>query len=185
MFAVIKTGGKQYRVSKDDVIAVEKLAGEPGDLVEISDVLMVSEEGQEPTVGTPIIDKAAVFAELVEQTRGKKIIVFKKQRRQNHRRKNGHRQDLTILRIEAISPTGEKPAFTAKAKVATPKAAPIPAEDDDGEAPVKAKAKSAPKAKAAAKPKAAPKAKAESKPKAAKSGDAAKAAAKKPAKSKE
>ena len=181
MFAVIKTGGKQYRVSKDDVIAVEKLAGEPGDLVEISDVLMVSEEGQEPTVGTPIIDKASVFAELVEQTRGKKIIVFKKQRRQNHRRKNGHRQDLTILRIEAISPTGEKPEFTAKAKVATPKAAPVPAEDDDGEAPVKAKAKSAPKAKAAAKPKA----KTESKPKAAKSGDAAKAAAKKPAKSKE
>jgi large subunit ribosomal protein L21 len=187
MFAVIKTGGKQYRVSKDDVIAVEKLAGAPGDLVAIGDVLMLSEEGGEPTVGTPMVDKAAVFAEVLEQKRGEKIIVFKKQRRQNHRRKNGHRQELTVLRIEAISPTGEKPEFTAKAKVAKPTAKAPAADEDDGEVPVKAKAKakSAPKAKAAAKSKAAPKAKAESKPKAAKSGGTAKAGAKKPAKSKE
>jgi large subunit ribosomal protein L21 len=183
MFAVIKTGGKQYRVSKDDVIAVEKLAGAPGDLVEIGDVLMLSEEGQEPTVGTPIIDKAAVFAEVLDQTRGKKIIVFKKQRRQNHRRKNGHRQDLTVLRIEAISPTGEKPAFEAKAKVKVAKPKVEADVEDDGDAPVKTKAKT--KAKAAAKPKAAAKAKSESKPKAAKSGGTAKAGAKKPAKSKE
>ena len=103
MFAVIKTGGKQYRVSKDDVIAVEKLAGSPGDLVAVGDVLMLGEAGAEPTVGTPKVDKAAVFAEVLEQTRGEKVLVFKKQRRQNHRRKNGHRQDLTILRITDIA----------------------------------------------------------------------------------
>lgn len=173
MFAVIKTGGKQYRVSKDDVIAVEKLAGAPGELLALGDVLMLGEEGQEPTVGTPVVDKAAVFAEVVEQTRGEKIIVFKKQRRQNHRRKNGHRQDLTVLRIEAISPTGEKPEFTAKAKAKPAKPAKVEVEaEEDGEAPVKAKAAAKPKAKA------------ESKPKAAKSGTA-KAAAKKTAKSEE
>nr|WP_316979122.1 50S ribosomal protein L21 [Shumkonia mesophila] len=188
MFAVIKTGGKQYKVSKDDVLAVETLAGAPGDLIQVGDVLMLGEDGQEPTVGAPIVDKAAVFAEVLDQTRGEKIIVFKKQRRQNHRRKIGHRQNLTVLRIEAISPTGEKPAFEAKAKVkaAKPK---VEAAEDDGDAPVKAKAKAkaAPKAKAEskAKPKAAAKAKSESKPKAAKSGGTAKAGAKKPAKSKE
>jgi len=178
MFAVIKTGGKQYKVSKDDVLAVETLEGAPGDLIQVGDVLMLGEEGQEPTVGAPTVEKAAVFAEVLDQTRGEKIIVFKKQRRQNHRRKIGHRQNLTVVRIEAISPTGEKPAFEAKAKVAKPK---VEKAEDDGDAPVKTKAKAAPKAKAAAKPKA----KSESKPKAAKSGAAAKAGAKKPAKSKE
>lgn len=190
MFAVIKTGGKQYKVSKDDVLTVETLAGAPGDLIQVGDVLMLGEDGQEPTVGAPVVDKAAVFAEVLDQTRGEKILVFKKQRRQNHRRKNGHRQNLTVLRIEAISPTGEKPAFEAKPKkVAKPKVE--KAVEDDGDAPVKAKAKAkakaapkkaAPKAKAAAKPKAAAKAKSESKPKAAKSGATAKAGAKKPAK---
>lgn len=188
MFAVIKTGGKQYKVSKDDVLTVETLAGQPGDLIQVGDVLMLGEDGQEPTVGAPVVDKAAVFAEVLDQTRGKKILVFKKQRRQNHRRKNGHRQNLTVLRIEAISPTGEKPAFEAKPKkVATPKVE--AAVDDDGDAPVKkaktkAKAapkKAAPKAKAAVKPKSAAKTKSESKPKAAKSGGTAKAGAKKPA----
>lgn len=178
MFAVIKTGGKQYKVSKDDVLAVETLAGQPGDLIQVGDVLMLGEEGQEPTVGAPTVEKAAVFAEVLDQTRGEKIIVFKKQRRQNHRRKIGHRQNLTVVRIEAISPTGEKPAFEAKAKAAKPK---VEKPEDDGDAPVKTKAKVAPKAKAAAKPKA----KSESKPKAAKSGSTAKAGAKKPAKSKE
>jgi len=193
MFAVIKTGGKQYRVSKDDVLAVETLAGAPGDLIQVGDVLMLGEDGQEPTVGAPVVDKAAVFAEILDQTRGEKIIVFKKQRRQNHRRKNGHRQHLTVLRIEAISPTGEKPAFEAKAKVKAAKPKVETAAEDDGDAPVKAKAKAkaAPKAKAKTKtesktkPKAAAKAKSESKPKAAKSGGTAKAGAKKPAKSKE
>lgn len=190
MFAVIKTGGKQYKVSKDDVLTVETLAGAPGDLIQVGDVLMLGEDGQEPTIGAPVVDKAAVFAEVLDQTRGEKILVFKKQRRQNHRRKNGHRQHLTVLRIEAISPTGEKPAFEAKPKkVAKPKVE--TAVEDDGDAPVKTKAKAkakaapkkaAPKAKAAAKPKAAAKTKSESKPKAAKSGGTAKAGAKKPAK---
>jgi len=187
MFAVIKTGGKQYKVSKDDVLAVETLAGAPGELIQVGDVLMLGEEGQEPTVGAPTVDKAAVFAEVLDQTRGEKILVFKKQRRQNHRRKIGHRQNLTVLRIEAISPTGEKPAFEAKAKVKAAKPKVETAAEDDGDAPVKAKAK--PKAKAKteskAKPKAAAKTKSESKPKAAKSGGTAKAGAKKPAKSKE
>ncbi len=121
MFAIVKTGGKQYRVTKDDVLRVEKLAGEPGDMIELGDVLMVGEDGKAPTVGQPLIDKAAVFAEVVEQTRGDKIIVFKKKRRQGYRRKNGHRQDLTVLRILDVSPTGTKPK--AAAKKAAPKAA--------------------------------------------------------------
>jgi large subunit ribosomal protein L21 len=183
MFAVIKTGGKQYKVSKDDVLTVETLAGAPGDLIQVGDVLMLGEDDQEPTVGAPMVDKAAVFAEVLDQTRGKKILVFKKERRQNHRRKIGHRQNLTVLRIEAISPTGEKPAFEAKAKVKVAKPKVEADVEDDGDAPVKTKAKT--KAKAAAKPKAAAKAKSESKPKAAKSGGTAKAGAKKPAKSKE
>jgi large subunit ribosomal protein L21 len=183
MFAVIKTGGKQYKVSKDDVLTVETLAGAPGDLIQVGDVLMLGEDGQEPTVGAPMVDEAAVFAEVLDQTRGKKILVFKKERRQNHRRKIGHRQNLTVLRIEAISPTGEKPAFEAKAKVKVAKPKVEADVEDDGDAPVKTKAKT--KAKAAAKPKAAAKAKSESKPKAAKSGGTAKAGAKKPAKSKE
>jgi large subunit ribosomal protein L21 len=191
MFAVIKTGGKQYKVSKDDVLTVETLAGAPGDLIQVGDVLMLGEDDQEPTIGAPMVDKAAVFAEVLDQTRGKKILVFKKERRQNHRRKIGHRQNLTVLRIEAISPTGEKPAFEAKAKVKVAKPKDEADVEDDGDAPVKAKTKAKakaapkPKAKAAAKPKAAAKAKSESKPKAAKSGGTAKAGAKKPAKSKE
>ncbi len=90
MFAVIRTGGKQYRVVKDDVIAVEKLAGEPGSRIEIADVLAVGDEGAAAKTG-------------VEQKRGEKIIVFKKRRRHNYRRKNGHRQAITVLRIDAIS----------------------------------------------------------------------------------
>jgi large subunit ribosomal protein L21 len=108
MFAVIKTGGKQYKVAKDDKIAVETLAGEPGDMLKIKDVLMIGGSDNAPTVGTPALDKAAVFAEVVEQTRSAKVLVFKKKRRQNYRRKHGHRQNQTILRIAEISPTGTK-----------------------------------------------------------------------------
>ena len=114
MFAVIKTGGKQYRVAKDDHITVERINGEAGDIVALDNVLMIGEAGKAPTVGAPAVDKAAVFAEVVEQGRGEKIVVFKKQRRQNHRRKNGHRQDLTTLRIVEVSPTGTKPKTAAK-----------------------------------------------------------------------
>ncbi len=113
MFAVIKTGGKQYKVAPEDVIKVEKLAAEAGDTVEITDVLMVGGEGA-PTVGTPTVEGATVAAEVVEQTRGDKIIIFKKKRRHTYRRKKGHRQDLTVLKITDIL-TGGKKASKAKA----------------------------------------------------------------------
>jgi large subunit ribosomal protein L21 len=101
MFAVIRTGGKQYKVVENDVIAVEKLAGEPGETIEFAEVLMLG-EGAEIAAGTPLVDGAAVSAELVEHRRADKIIVFKKKRRQNYRRKNGHRQHQTVLRITGI-----------------------------------------------------------------------------------
>ena len=116
MFAVIRTGGKQYRVAKDDKIIVEKLLGEPGTMVELSDVLMIGGDGKALTVGTPVIDKAAVFAEVVEQSRADKIIVFKKNRRKGYRRTRGHRQQQTVLRIVDVRPTGAKPkGIVAKA----------------------------------------------------------------------
>jgi len=102
MFAVIRTGGKQYRVVKDDVIAVEKLPVEAGGTVELSEILMVG-EGAAATAGTPTVAGAAVTATVVEQTRGDKVIVFKKRRRHNYRRKNGHRQAITMLRIDSIT----------------------------------------------------------------------------------
>jgi large subunit ribosomal protein L21 len=98
MFAVIKTGGKQYRVASGDVIKVERLEGEAGATIALDQVLMV--DGK---IGTPFIAGAAVSAEVIAQDRGPKIIIFKKKRRQNYRRKNGHRQDLTVLRIKDIS----------------------------------------------------------------------------------
>ena len=101
MFAVIRTGGKQYKVAKDDVIAVEKLDGEPGTTIELGEVLMVG-DGADVTTGTPLLPGASVSAELVAQRRADKIIVFKKQRRKNYRRKNGHRQYQTVLRITEI-----------------------------------------------------------------------------------
>lgn len=110
MFAVIRTGGKQYKVAKDDIISVEKLLGEPGDTVELGDVLMIGGEGKAPTVGAPLLDKARVTAEIVEQGKGDKVIVFKKKRRQNYRRTRGHRQELTVLKVLEVSPAGAKAA---------------------------------------------------------------------------
>jgi large subunit ribosomal protein L21 len=101
MFAVIRTGGKQYKVAKNDVIAVEKLAGEPGANVTLDQVLMLT-DGEATTTGTPLVQGARVAAEVVEHTRGDKVLVFKKRRRHNYRRKNGHRQHLTKLRITDI-----------------------------------------------------------------------------------
>ena len=101
MFAVIRTGGKQYKVAKDDLIAVEKLAGDPGSILELGEVLMVG-DGAEVSTGTPLVAGASVSAELVEHRRADKIIVFKKKRRQNYRRKIGHRQHQTVLRITEI-----------------------------------------------------------------------------------
>jgi large subunit ribosomal protein L21 len=98
MFAVVKTGGKQYKVAENDLIRVEKLPGEAGDTVTLDQVLMVGEK-----VGAPFVAGASVTATVVEQTRGDKIIIFKKKRRQNYRRKNGHRQHLTVLRITGIA----------------------------------------------------------------------------------
>ncbi len=101
MFAVIRTGGKQYKVAKDDVIAVEKLAGEPGAVIDLDEVLMIG-DGADVATGAPLLAGAAVSATVVEQSRAAKIIVFKKKRRQNYRRKKGHRQYQTVLRITDI-----------------------------------------------------------------------------------
>jgi large subunit ribosomal protein L21 len=102
MYAVIKTGGKQYRVSKDDVIEVEKIDGDAGAKVTFGDVLMIGDEGK-LNVGKPTVAGASVDAEVIEQKRAKTIIVFKKIRRQNYRRRNGHRQPLTKVRITGIN----------------------------------------------------------------------------------
>ncbi|MFA5949831.1 MAG: 50S ribosomal protein L21 [Hyphomicrobium sp.] len=102
MYAVIKTGGKQYRVAKDDILLVERLDVEAGNTIEFTEVLMVG-EGATVRVGKPMLSGAKVSAELVEQTRGPKLIAFKKRRRKNSRRKRGHRQDLTKVRITGIT----------------------------------------------------------------------------------
>lgn len=101
MFAVIKTGGKQYKVQKDDKILVEKLEANEGDKITLNEVLMVA-DGKTSKIGSPVVAGAAVEATVVAQTRGPKITIFKKKRRQNYRRKNGHRQDLTMIQITNI-----------------------------------------------------------------------------------
>jgi len=159
MFAVVRTGGKQYRVAEGDVITIEKIAGEAGDSVSFDDVLMAGE-------GAALKDTKSltVSGEIVEQGRGEKIVVFKKKRRQNYRRKNGHRQMLTQIKITGIG---------AAKKAAPKKAAPAKADADET-------AKAAPAKKAPAKKPAATK-KAAAKPAAAKKAPAKKAPAKKAA----
>ena len=105
MYAVIKTGGKQYRVAQGDVIKVERLAGEVGQTIAFDHVLMVggADEGAEPRIGTPLVDGAQVTAEVLEQAKAPKVIVFKKKRRKTYRRKRGHRQLQTVLRIQEIA----------------------------------------------------------------------------------
>ena len=102
MFAVIKTGGKQYKVAAEDTITVMTVAGEPGDKVTFDNVMMLV-NGDATTVGAPFVAGASVAAEIVEQARGPKVIAFKKRRRKNSKRKRGHRQDLTIVRITGIT----------------------------------------------------------------------------------
>ena len=103
MYAVIKTGGKQYRVAADDVLTVEKIAGDPGAKVEFGEVLMVGGgDGASVKIGAPLVTGALVKAEVVEQGRGPKVIAFKKRRRKNSRRKRGHRQELTTVKITEI-----------------------------------------------------------------------------------
>lgn len=101
MFAVIRTGGKQYKISKDDTLRVEKLDAGAGEILTLEDVLLVC-DGAKSTVGAPTVAGAKVTAQIVEHVRADKIIVFKKKRRQNYRRKNGHRQDLTVIKITDI-----------------------------------------------------------------------------------
>ena len=128
MYAVIQTGGKQYRVANGDVITVEKLEGEAGSQLSIEPVLMVN-DGKATQVGAPVVEGASVAVEVVEQTRGDKIVVFKKKRRQGYRRTMGHRQELTVLRV--LDVTG-KPAAKKKAaakKPAAAKADAAPADD--------------------------------------------------------
>lgn len=111
MFAVIRTGGKQYRVAPNDIIEVERIAGKPGEIIELAEVLLLG--GDSPKTGNPTIAGALVAAEVLEQTRGDKVIVFKKKRRKNYRRKKGHRQELTALRITEILTDGKKPSKVA------------------------------------------------------------------------
>ncbi len=145
MFAVIKTGGKQYRVAPNDVLRIEKIEGRPGDTVELGAVLAVGGEAG-VTLGAPLVEGAMVAAEVIEQGRADKIIVFKKKRRKNHRRRNGHRQHETVLRVTEILTDGKKPG-KAPSKAAA-KAAPAPAK---AEAAEKVPAKKAPAKKAAPK----------------------------------
>lgn len=102
MYAVIKTGGKQYRVAADEVVTIEKIAGEAGSQVEFTDVLMLGDGSGDARIGTPAVPGAKVVGEVVEQSRAPKVIAFKKRRRKNSRRKRGHRQHQTLVRIKEI-----------------------------------------------------------------------------------
>ena len=157
MFAVIKTGGRQYRVVPDDVLEIGKIAGDVGTIVQLGEVLLLG--GDTPTLGLPTVAGASVAAEVLQHKRGPKVIAFKKRRRKNSRRKRGYRDEITVLRITEILADNAKPTIgprPKREKVVTP------AEDGD-EAPKKAPAKKAaakkPVAKAAAKPRAKPDAK--------------------------
>jgi len=151
MYALVKTGGKQYRVAKDDTILVERLVAEEGEQVILRDIVMLG-DGDKVTIGTPLVDGAAVSATVVRQTRGPKIIIFRRKRRKNHRRTQGHRQDLTLLKIDDIAEDASKlkPAAKAAPKAAAKKAAPKAAAAKKAPAK-KAAAKKAPAKKAAAK----------------------------------
>jgi large subunit ribosomal protein L21 len=154
MFAVFKTGGKQYRVAAEDVLKVAKLKGEPGEIVEFGEVLVVG--GDSVTLGAPTVAGATVAAEVLGQARGPKIIAFKKRRRKNSRRKRGFREEFTLIRITEILTDGKKANKTVQPR---PKRAPAPAAEAGaaaGETAAAAegttakKAKKAPKAKAKA-----------------------------------
>jgi large subunit ribosomal protein L21 len=153
MFAVIKAGGKQYRVIEDQVLKVEGIQGEPGTIVQLGDVIMLG--GDKPQIGSPMISGASVAAEILDHVRGAKVIAFKKRRRKNSRRKRGHRQDFVLIRISEILMDGAKPTKGPKPK---PEAKAKPSEGEEGEDKPKAKKaakkpakKPAAKAKAAAK----------------------------------
>ncbi len=146
MFAVIKAGGKQYRVAEDQVLKVEGIKGEPGTIVQIGDVIMLG--GDTPQIGSPMIEGASVAAEILDHVRGGKVIAFKKRRRKNSRRKRGHRQDFVLIRISEILTQGAKPTKGPKPKP-EPKAK--PAEGEEGNDKPKAKKKKPAAKKPAAK----------------------------------
>jgi large subunit ribosomal protein L21 len=158
MYAVIRTGGKQYKVAKNDVIAVERLAGEAGDVIALDQVLLLG-DGAAATIGSPLVGGACVAAEVLQQAQADKVLIFKKKRRHNYRRKKGHRQQVTVLRVTDILTDGKRPEPGAKA-APRPKAEPKAATEKKpaakkAAAKKKAAAPKAPAKKAAAK-KAAP-----------------------------
>lgn len=132
MFAVFKTGGKQYRVAAEDVLKVDKVKGEPGEIVAFGEVLVVG--GDNVTLGAPTVSGATVAAEVLQQARGPKIIAFKKRRRKNSRRKVGHRQEFTLLRITEILTDGKTPSKEAPPRPKRAAAPPAPAADSAAEA---------------------------------------------------
>jgi len=167
MFAVIKTGGRQYRVVPDDVLEIGKIAGDVGTIVQLGEVLLVG--GESPVLGAPTVAGASVAAEVLQHKRGPKIISFKKRRRKNSRRKRGYRDEITVLRITEILTNDNKPTIGPRPKREKPVVA-TPVDSDDDEAPKAVKKKPpakkpAAKAKAAAKPAAKPRAKPDAKKK--------------------
>ena len=132
MFAVFKTGGKQYRVAAEDLLKVARVEGEAGQIVEFGEVLVVG--GDNVTLGTPTVAGATVAAEVVEQARSPKVIAFKKRRRKNSRRKRGHRQEFTLVRITEILTDGKKPSKEASARPKRAAASAAPAEGSAAEA---------------------------------------------------
>jgi large subunit ribosomal protein L21 len=170
MFAVIKTGGRQYRVAPDDVLEIGKIAGDVGTIVQLGEVLLVG--GDTPVLGAPTVAGASVAAEVLDHKRGPKVIAFKKRRRKNSRRKRGYRDEITVLRITEILTNDNKPSIGPRPK--REKVVAKPADDDADEAPKAAKKKTAAKKPAAKKAAAKPAAKT-----AAKKAPAKKAAAKK------
>ena len=145
MFAVIKTGGRQYRVAPDDVLEIGKIAGDVGTIVQLGEVLLVG--GDTPVLGAPTVSGASVAAEVLDHKRGPKVISFKKRRRKNSRRKRGYRDEITVLRITEILTNDNKPSIGPRPK--REKVVAPPADDAD-EAPKAAK-KAAPKKPAAKK----------------------------------
>jgi large subunit ribosomal protein L21 len=151
MFAVFKTGGKQYRVIADDVLKVAKVKGEPGEIVEFGEVLVVG--GDNLTLGSPTVPGATVAAEVLNQARGPKIIAFKKRRRKNSRRKIGHREEFTLLRITEILTDGKKPTKQAQPRRARPAAPSEPAAGEETAPRTSAKTTEKPKETHKGKPK--------------------------------
>ncbi|TMJ59757.1 MAG: 50S ribosomal protein L21 [Alphaproteobacteria bacterium] len=159
MFAVIKTGGRQYRVVPDDVLEIGKIAGDVGTIVQLGEVLLVG--GDQPVLGVPTVPGATVAAEVLQHKRGPKVIAFKKRRRKNSRRKRGYRDEITVLRITEILTDNKQPTVGPRPKKEKPVAAsPVEAEDEAPKsASKKAPAKAAVAKKAAVKPRAKPGAK--------------------------